>query len=135
MKILVMGLSGSGKTFLSKILQKELACAWYNADNLREMANDWDFSEEGRRRQCSRMKSLAEFESENGRVVICDFICPTEDLRQSFNADFSIWMDTVKTSNYKDTDSIFQPPDDYDLRFRKWDQYSPKEIAKLILDV
>ena len=33
MKILVMGLSGSGKTFLSKILQKELACAWYNADN------------------------------------------------------------------------------------------------------
>ena len=78
------------------------------------------------------MKSLAEFESENGRVVICDFICPTEDLRQSFNADFSIWMDTVKTSNYKDTDSIFQPPDDYDLRFRKWDQYSPKEIAKLI---
>ena len=81
------------------------------------------------------MKSLADFESENGRLVICDFICPTEDLRKSFNADFSIWMDTVKTSNYKDTDSIFQPPEDYDLRFRKWDQYSPKEIAKLISDV
>ena len=44
MKILIMGLSGSGKTFLSKLLQKELSCAWYNADNLREMANDWDFS-------------------------------------------------------------------------------------------
>ena len=40
MKILIMGLSGSGKTFLSKLLQKELSCAWYNADNLREMAND-----------------------------------------------------------------------------------------------
>ena len=51
MKILIMGLSGSGKTFLSKLLQKELSCAWYNADNLREMANDWDFSDEGRKRQ------------------------------------------------------------------------------------
>ena len=49
MKILIMGLSGSGKTFLSKLLQKELSCAWYNADNLREMANDWDFSDEGRK--------------------------------------------------------------------------------------
>ena len=57
MKILIMGLSGSGKTFLSKLLQKELSCAWYNADNLREMANDWDFSDQGRKRQSHRMKS------------------------------------------------------------------------------
>ena len=48
MKILVMGLSGSGKTFLSKILQKELACPWYNAENLTERENDCDFSEERR---------------------------------------------------------------------------------------
>ena len=67
MKILIMGLSGSGKTFLSKLLQKELSCAWYNADNLREMANDWDFSDEGRKRQSHRMKALADFEKENGR--------------------------------------------------------------------
>ena len=65
MKILIMGLSGSGKTFLSKLLQKELSCAWYNADNLREMANDWDFSEEGRRRQSFRMKVLADYEKQN----------------------------------------------------------------------
>ena len=62
MKILIMGLSGSGKTFLSKLLQKELSCAWYNADNLREMANDWDFSNEGRKRQSFRMRALADFE-------------------------------------------------------------------------
>ena len=130
-----MGLPGAGKTTLASELSKLIECKRLNADEIRKAANDWDFSEEGRRRQCSRMKSLADFESENGRVVICDFICPTEDLRRSFNADFSIWMDTVKTSNYKDTDSIFQPPDDYDLRFKKWDQYSPKEIAKLISDV
>ena len=100
MKILIMGLSGSGKTFLSKLLQKELSCAWYNADNLREMANDWDFSNEGRKRQSFRMKALADFEKANGRLVICDFICPTKEAWKIFDADFVIWMDTIKESNY-----------------------------------
>ena len=51
MKILVMGLPGSGKTYLAKRMQPILNAAWYNADIVREMANDWDFSPEGRIRQ------------------------------------------------------------------------------------
>jgi adenylylsulfate kinase len=135
MKILIMGLSGSGKTFLSKLLQKELSCAWYNADNLREMAYDWDFSEEGRKRQSFRMRALADFEKENGRKVICDFICPTKEVRKIFDADYCIWMDTIKESNYEDTDKIFEKPDSFNLKITKWNQYSPKEIAGLIKDV
>ena len=61
MKILIMGLSGSGKTFLSKLLQKELSCAWYNADNLREMANDWDFSEAGRKMHVENLMQIIRF--------------------------------------------------------------------------
>ena len=132
MKVLVMGLSGSGKTFLSKLLQKELNCAWFNADNLREMADDWDFSTSGRNRQMRRMKSLADFESMEGRVVICDFICPTEDLRSSFGADFTIWMDTVKESKFKDTDSIFEAPKEVDIRITDWSEYNHKKIAEII---
>jgi len=135
MKILIMGLSGSGKTFLSKLLQKELSCAWYNADNLREMANDWDFSEEGRRRQSFRMKALADFEKQNGRMVICDFICPKKEGRKIFDADYCIWMDTVKESNYEDTDRIFETPSKVNLRITKWNQYSPSEIADFIRNV
>ena len=135
MKILIMGLSGSGKTFLSKLLQKELSCAWYNADSLREMANDWDFSDEGRKRQSLRMKSLADFEKENGRLVICDFICPTRQAREIFDADFCIWMDTIRESKYKDTDKIFEQPEKFNLKISNWDQYSPKEVADLIRDV
>ena len=44
MKILVMGLPGSGKTYLSERLQPLLESAWYNADKVRSMAGDWDFS-------------------------------------------------------------------------------------------
>ena len=135
MKILIMGLSGSGKTFLSKLLQKELSCAWYNADNLREMANDWDFSNEGRKRQSLRMRALADFEKENDRTVICDFICPTREARQIFDADFCIWMDTIKESNYKDTDKIFEKPVKFDLKISKWDEYSPLQIASFIKNV
>ena len=45
MKILVMGLPGSGKTYLTKRLVPLLDAAWYNADKVREMSNDWDFSD------------------------------------------------------------------------------------------
>ena len=130
-----MGLSGSGKTFLSKLLQKELSCAWYNADNIREMANDWDFSYQGRMRQSKRMRALADFEKENERFVICDFICPTKKARKIFDADYCIWMNTIKESNYKDTDKIFEEPKKYNLMISAWNEYSPSQIAKLIKNV
>jgi adenylylsulfate kinase len=110
MKILIMGLSGAGKTWLAKHLQKELNCAWYNADAVRKAANDWDFSDEGRMRQAERMKLLADFESSHKRMVICDFICPTRKCRESFDPDITIWLDTVKTSKYQDTDELFEKP-------------------------
>ena len=56
MKILVCGLPGSGKTWLSERLVKHIDnCAWYNADFVRKYANDWDFELTGRMRQANRM--------------------------------------------------------------------------------
>ena len=54
-KILVMGLPGSGKSYLSKLLAPMLKAVWLNADKVRKQANDWDFSDEGRKRQAKRM--------------------------------------------------------------------------------
>ena len=54
MKILVMGLPGSGKTYLTERLVPLLNAAWYNADKVRDMSNDWDFSDAGRARQSMR---------------------------------------------------------------------------------
>ena len=109
-----MGLPGSGKTHLAKRLHVHLNCAWYNADKVREMANDWDFSDAGRRRQSERMNTIATFEAVRGRTVICDFVCPTGQTRDEFNADITIWMNTIEAGRYEDTNKIFEEPTDFD---------------------
>jgi adenylylsulfate kinase len=112
-KILVMGLSGSGKTTLAKQLAKKLKAKHLNADAIRDEYNDWDFSTEGRIRQAERLSKLAS-ESDSDYVVI-DFICPLKQGREIINADYTIWMDTVESSKYKDTDNIFEKPDTKDV--------------------
>ena len=128
MKILVMGLPGSGKTYLSERLQEILGCAWFNADEVRKMANDWEFSEEARIRQARRMANLADYEKGEGRTVICDFVCPTNWTRHAFEADVTIWMDTIKEGRFEDTNKAFVAPEDYDYRIDKF--MSEQEIRE-----
>ena len=109
-----MGLPGSGKTHLAKRLHVHLNCAWYNADKVREMANDWDFSDAGHRRQSERMNTIATFEAVRGRTVICDFVCPTGETRKEFNADITIWMNTIEAGRFDDTNKIFEEPTNFD---------------------
>ena len=115
MKILVMGLSGSGKSTLCRMLRDMLSPReWLNADAIRSIYDDWDFSYEGRIRQAKRITKLAN--ESRAKYVIADFIAPTQEIRDIFNPDIIIWMDTVQSSKYSDTDTIFEPPVKYDLR-------------------
>ena len=116
MKILIMGLPGSGKSTLSKKLSKMLDAIWLNADEVRKEANDWDFSPNGRIRQANRMKALANAALKNNQHVIGDFICPTPKTREEFNPDYVIWLDTIKAGRYEDTNQLFIPPSNYNFR-------------------
>ena len=111
-----MGLPGAGKTTLASKLVPLINAKWLNADKVRKEANDWDFSDEGRKRQAKRMDDLAEKLKKQGNIVIADFVCPTPKVRELFNPDFIIWVDTIKKGRFEDTNKIFVEPENYDVR-------------------
>ena len=119
-----MGLPGSGKTTLAGSIVGRLRAegrtvTWLNADKIRKQYNDMDFSVAGRIRQSLRMAELAEIDTSD--FVIADFIAPLPEMRENFNADCTIWMDTIRQGRYPDTNQLFVPPDDYDFRVTEQD--------------
>lgn len=146
-RILIMGLPGSGKTYLAQALKKYLetngdlmkinpqrvlnyegipgpnfmrvGVDWFNADDVRKKYNDWDFSDAGRIRQSLRMVQFA-IEC-TGEFVICDFVAPLVEMRNNFKADWTIWVDTIKEGRYEDTNKAFIPPEQYDFRVTEQD--------------
>jgi len=128
--ILVMGLPGAGKTTLANELAPLLNAKRVNADEVRKIANDWDFSEEGRKRQAKRMSELASNLKKEGNYVIADFICPTPEARNLFPADIIIWVDTIKEGRFEDTNQMFVKPEKYDFHVTSQDA---KHWASIII--
>ena len=110
-----MGLPGAGKTTLANELAKLIECKRLNADEVRKAANDWDFSEEGRKRQAKRMSNEALKIKKEGNNVIADFICPTPEARKLFPADYTIWVDTIKEGRFEATHQMFVKPEKFNF--------------------
>ena len=113
--ILIMGLPGAGKTTLANELATLIKSKRLNADEIRRAANDWDFSEEGRKKQAKRMSDAALKLKSEGTNVIADFICPTPEARNLFPADYIIWVDTIKKGRIDDTNAMFVKPEKFDF--------------------
>ena len=129
-----MGLPGAGKTTLANELAPLLKARRVNADEARKAANDWDFSEGGRKRQSKRMSKLALNLKNEGNYVIADFICPTPEARNLFPADFIIWVDTIKEGRFEDTNQMFVKPEKYDFHVTSQDAklWASKIIKEII---
>ena len=130
-----MGLPGSGKTTLANELAPLLIAKTLNADEVRREANDWDFSEEGRKRQAKRMADFALKLRRDNNYVIADFICPTPEARSLFPSDYVIWVDTIKEGRFDDTNKMFVKPDKYNFHVttqdaKNWAPKIYKDIAQ-----
>ena len=131
--ILIMGLPGAGKTTLANELAPLINAKRINADEVRKAANDWDFSEEGRKRQAKRMAEAALKLKSEGNFVVADFICPTAEARKLFPADYIVWVDTIKKGRFEDTNQMFTKPEKFNFHVTSQDAklWTPKILEDL----
>ena len=134
--ILVCGLPGSGKTTLAEKITDKLknvgyTVNWYNADFLRQKLDDWDFSYDGRLRQATRMKECSD-KHLTGYVII-DMVAPLPEFRDVINPNITIWVDTINTGRFENTNNMFEPPENY--HFRVTDQNAEFWSTKIVNDL
>jgi len=119
MKILVFGLPGSGKSTFAKQLTADTDMPHFNADEIRGLFKDWDFSPEGRLRQVFRMVDLCQIAN---KTCVVDFVCPYNLYRKDY--DITVWMNTIESGRFEDTNKIFEKPTqvDYEITNYHYDQ-------------
>lgn len=145
MKILICGLPGSGKTTLAEPFAKLIGAVHINADAVRREYDDWDFSPAGRVRQAQRMRYLADGIVKAGKICVADFVAPTRQTRHEFEADYIVWMDTVKKSNsvngpaapgstFAQTDAMYEPltNDEYNYHVSEWFDDTHEQLVKVV---
>jgi adenylylsulfate kinase len=131
-KILIFGLPGSGKSTLAQPFANLVDGVWLNADEVRKEYDDWDFTPEGRIRQANRMRHLADGVVMAGKIAVADFVCPTEEARQAFAPDFTVWMDTIKESRFADTNKMFEKPVNVDYHVAEWFTDTASQLTSVI---
>ena len=132
MKILIFGLPGSGKTTLAQPFAELINGVHLNADAVRDKYDDWDFTLEGRIRQAQRMRYLADGVVMADKIAVADFVCPTETARQEFAPDFTVWMDTIKTGRFEDTNKMFEAPPECNYHVSEWFDDTHAELIRVI---
>lgn len=135
-KILIMGLPGSGKTTLADALKKKMSVVHFNADEVRKNLNkDLGFSMEDRIEQARRMGWLCDKVVESGTIAMADFVCPTYETREAFGVGarnvMTIFVDRIPEGRYPDTNKIFQKPENVDFVIAQ--EGSPDYWADIII--
>ena len=81
------GLSGSGKSTIANALERKLfeegkVTMLLDGDNVRTgICNNLGFSIDDRKENIRRIAEVAKLFKENGQIVLCSFVSPTEDIR------------------------------------------------------
>ena len=116
-KVLIMGLSGAGKTATAVKLQDHLAKSGFtsvhiNSDRVREATENWSFDYAGRITAAKWLVKTANQLLDEAKidVVVYDTIACLQEQRDILGADITLFLDTVKSSKYADTDAEFERP-------------------------
>lgn len=117
---------------MAKPFAELLGAVHINADEVRKRYDDWDFTPEGRMRQANRMRHLSDGVVLAGKIAVTDFVCPTEQARQAFDPDFTVWMDTIKEGRFEDTNKMFENPPMCDYHVSEWFDDTHQQLLQVV---
>jgi adenylylsulfate kinase len=99
-----------------------------DGDAVRYATGNNDFTYDGRLKQTRNMRDLAAMLQRQGFDIIAAYVAPTHGLREMFDADITIWMDTIVAGPHQDTNALWQDPTHAHHVFAEW--MSPGKMAE-----
>lgn len=110
MIINLTGQAGAGKTTLAKELMRLIPNSInVDGDELREIFNNKDYSENGRRTNINNAYNIALFLEKKGFVPIISLISPYKDLRDELKLKTQVLECFVYTSSIRGRENYFAP--------------------------
>lgn len=112
------GQPGAGKTKLGKKLSKFLdsSVIQIDGDDIRDIYQNKDYSEEGRRRNVQRAHDIARFLDYNGYDVIISLVSPYRELRDELKNKLNVIEIYVHTTETRGRENFhvpnYEPPID-----------------------
>ena len=114
------GQPGAGKTTLAKRLIEHISKkttlnpVHIDGDDLRDIFENKNYSEEGRRQNINRAQEIAKFMSYKGHDVVVSLVSPYRDQREDFKKENPVAEIYVSTSEERGRESYhvkeYQPP-------------------------
>lgn len=137
MIINLIGQPGAGKTTVSKELSKILDSTMsIDGDELREVFQNKDYSENGRRNNIQNAYNIARFLESKGFLPILSLVSPYKDLRESLKETSEVKEFYLKTTDIRGRENFhvkdYQDPEE---NFFEIDTTGadPADVAKIII--
>ena len=111
------GQPGAGKTTLSKGLMNRLSLVNFihvDGDDIRDIFQNKDYSENGRRQNIQRAQDIAQFLNAKGNSVIVSLVSPYKDQRDNFKQNSNVVEIYVYTDEIRGREQFhvqnYEPP-------------------------
>ena len=122
------GQPGSGKTTLGKALLEKLDGAFHvDGDDLRELAHNIDYSEQGRINNIRMAQSIAMFLDNKGQDVVVSIVAPYRWLREEFKARHRVNEIYLHTTEIRGREHYFA--DDYELPQKNYLEVDTTDVS------
>ena len=133
------GQPGSGKTTICKrIIWDKPGVFHIDGDDLRDLFDNKDYSEQGRRKNIELAQQIAEFLHKKGKDVVVSLVSPYKDQREKFKEKmgqnlFEIYIHTTELRGREDFFvKEYEPPTENFLSIDTTDEFVEESVFKVL---